>query len=124
GVGQSPQLRTISSDRVRQILSDLRIPAGNDIDSATMTRIADFTSADTMISGQYAKFGDQIQITATLQDLKHQTRKTLKAEAANEKALLPAMGQLAKDIQQNLSLSSDVLQELRAKSFRPSSDSL
>src|SRR5439155_8383725 len=63
-------------------------------------------------------------ITATLQDLKHQTRKTLKAEAANEKALLPAMGQLAKDIQQNLSLSSDVLQELRAKSFRPSSDSL
>jgi len=123
-VGQSPQLRTISSDRVRQILSDLRIPPGNDIDLATMTRIADFTSADTMISGQYAKFGDQIQITATLQDLKHQNRKTLKAEAASEKALLPAMGQLAKDIQQNLSLSSDVLQELRAKSFRPSSNSL
>jgi len=123
-VGQSPQLRAISSDRVRQILSDLRIPAGNDIDAATMTRIADFTSADTMVSGQYAKFGEQIQITATLRDLKRQRNTTLKAEAANEKALLPAMEQLAKDIQQNLSLSSDVLQELRAKSFRPSSNSL
>src|SRR5580765_1733221 len=123
-VGQSPQLRTISSDRVRQILSDLRIPAGNDIDAATMTRIADFTSADMMVSGQYAKFGDQIQITATLRDLKNQKNTSLKAEAADEKALLPAMEQLAKDIQQNLSLSSDVLQELRAKSFRPSSNSL
>jgi len=123
-VGQSPELRTISSDRVRQILSDLRIPTGNDIDAATMTRIADFTSADTMVSGQYVKFGEQIQITATLRDLKRQRNTTLKAEAANENALLPAMEQLAKDIQQNLSLSSDVLKELRAKSFRPSSNSL
>jgi eukaryotic-like serine/threonine-protein kinase len=123
-VGQSPQLRTISADRVRQILSDLRIPAGNDIDAASMTHIADFTSADTMVSGQYVKFGEQIQITATLRDLKRQRNTTLKAEAANEKALLPAMEQLAKDIQQNLSLSSDVLKELRAKSFRPSSNSL
>jgi tetratricopeptide (TPR) repeat protein len=123
-VGQSSQLRTISSDRVRQILSDLRIPPGNDIDTANMTRIADFTSADTMVSGQYAKFGEQIQITATLRDLKRQRNTTLKAEAANEKALLPAITQLAKDVQQNLSLSSDVLQELRAKSFRPSSNSL
>jgi len=123
-VGQSPQLRTISSDRVRQILSDLRIPAGNDIDTASMTHIADFTSADTMVSGQYVKFGEQIQITVTLRDLKRQRKTTLKAEAANEKALLPAMEQLAKDIQQNLSLPSDVLKELRAKSFRPSSNSL
>jgi len=123
-VGQSAQLRMISSDRVHQILSDLRVMPGSEIDPATMSRIADFTSADTVVSGQFAKFGDQIQITATLRDVKNQKNTSLKAEAANEKVLLPALEQLAKNIQQNLSLSSDVLQQLRAKSFRPSSDSL
>jgi len=123
-VGQSAQLRMISSDRVNQILSDLRIGRGGEIDPSTMTRIAEFSSADTLVSGQYAKFGEQIQITATLRDLKHQQNTSLKAEAPNEKALLPALEQMAKEIQQHLALSSDVLKELRAQSFRPSSDSL
>jgi eukaryotic-like serine/threonine-protein kinase len=123
-VGQSAQLRMISPDRVHQILNDLRISASTEIDPATMARIAEFSNADTMVSGQYAKFGDQIQITATLRDLKHQKNTPLKVEAANEKALLPALEQLAESIQQSLSLSSDVVKELRAQSFRPSSDSL
>lgn len=123
-IGQSPQLRMISSDRVHQILSDLRIMPGGEIDPATMNRVADFTSADTIVSGQFAKIGDQIQVTATLRDLKNQKNTSLKAEAANEKVLLLALEQLAKQIQQNLSLSSDVLQQLRAKSFRPSTDVL
>ena len=123
-VGQSPELKMISSGRVSQILSDLRVPPGSEIDAGTMGRIAEVSNADTLVSGQYRKIGDQIQISATLQDLKHQKNTVLKAEAANEKAVLPALEKLAKDIQQSLALSSDVLQELRAKSFRPSSDSL
>jgi eukaryotic-like serine/threonine-protein kinase len=123
-VGQSAQLRLISSDRVHQILNDLRIAPGGEIDSATMNRVADFISADTLVSGQFAKFGDQFQITATLRDLKNQKNSAFKADAADEKALGPALEQLAKQIQQNLALPSDVLQELRAKSFRPSSDVL
>src|SRR5262249_27492102 len=95
-----------------------------EIDPATMNRVADNTSADTLVSGQFAKIGDQIQITATLRDLKNQKNTPLKVEAVNEKALLPALELLAKQIQQNLSLPSDVLQHLRAKSFRPSSDVL
>src|SRR5215467_14418232 len=123
-VGQSAHLRMISSDRVHQILNDLRIPPGSEIDPATMNRVADFTSADTVVSGQFAKFADQIQLTATLRDLKNQKSTTLQAQAANEKALLGALEQLAKKIQANLALPSDVLAELRAKSFRPSSDVL
>jgi serine/threonine protein kinase/Tfp pilus assembly protein PilF len=124
-VGQSAQLRTISPDRLHQVLSDLRISPGNDIDPATMGRIAEFSNADTIVWGQYAKFGDKIRIDATVRDLKHQrTPIPVKAEADNEKALPQAITKLAQTIQQNLSLSSDVLQELRAKSFRPSSNSL
>jgi len=124
-VGESAQLRTISTDRLNQVLSDLRISAGSNIDPTTMRRIAEFSNADTVVWGQYAKFGEQIRIDATLRDLKHQRAPiSLKAEAANEKALLPAIAQLAQAIQQNLALPSEVLQDLRGKSFRPSSDSL
>ena len=123
-VGQSAQLRTISSDRLHQVLSDLQITPSSDIDPATMGRIAEFSNADTLVWGQYAKFGDKIRIDATVRDLKHQRTVPVKAEADNERALLPVIAQLAQSIQQNLSLSSDVLKELQTKSFRPSSNSL
>jgi eukaryotic-like serine/threonine-protein kinase len=123
-VGQSAHLRTISPDRLHQVLSDLQISPGSTIDPTMMGRIAEFSNADTLVWGQYAKFGDQIRIDATVRDLKHQRTIPVKAEAPNEKALLPTIAQLAVSIQQNLSLSSDVLQELRSKSFQPSSNSL
>ena len=34
-------------------------------------RVADFSNADRVVWGQYAKFGDQIRIDATLQDIKN-----------------------------------------------------
>jgi eukaryotic-like serine/threonine-protein kinase len=123
-VGGSAQLRTISSDRMHQVLSDLKITPGSDIDPGTIGRIAEFSNADTMVSGQYAEFDGKIRIDATVRDLKHQRTIQVKAEADNEKALPAAITQLAQTIQQNLSLSSDVVQDLRAKSFRPSSNFL
>jgi len=123
-VGQSTSLRMISSDRVHQVLRDLRVPENAIFDQDTVRRLAEFSSADTVVWGQYVKVGDQIRIDATLRDLKHQHAIALKAEAPNEKGLLPAVAQLAQSIQQNLSLPTDVLQELRSKSFHPSSNSL
>jgi len=122
-VGQSAHLRTISPDRLHQLLSDLRIAPGTAIDPTMVGRIAEFSNADTVVWGQYVKFGEQIRIDATLRDLKRQRTIPVKTEAPNEKGLLPAVAQLAQSIQQNLSLSSDVLEELRAKSFQPSSSS-
>lgn len=123
-LGQSSYLHTVSSDRVNQILHDLRITPDSSIDPDTLRRIAEFTSADTLVSGQYARFGEQIRIDATLQDLKHQRTIPLKAEASNEQGLLSAVAELAKSAQQNLALSADVIKELQAKSFRPSSNSV
>jgi tetratricopeptide (TPR) repeat protein len=123
-MGQSASLRMVSSDRLHQVLKDLRIPENAVFDQDTLRRLAEFSSADTVVWGQYIKVGEQIRIDATLRDLKHQRTIPVKAEAPNEKGLLPAIVQLAQSIQQNLSLSSDVLQELRAKSSHPSSSSL
>jgi eukaryotic-like serine/threonine-protein kinase len=123
-MGQSASLRMISSDRLHQVLRDLRIPENAVFDQDTLKRLAEFSSADTVVSGQYVKIGEQIRIDATLRDLKHERTIPVKVEAANEKALLPAIAQLAQSIQQNLAVSSDVLKELRAKAFHPSSTSL
>ena len=123
-VGQSAGLRTVPADRVHQILKDLRIPANAEFDPGTLQRLAEFSNAQTLVWGQFLKIGDQIRIDATLQDLKRQRTIPVKVEAPSEKELLRAVEQLAQTIQQNLALSPDVLKELRAKSSRPSSNSV
>jgi tetratricopeptide (TPR) repeat protein/predicted Ser/Thr protein kinase len=122
-VGQSAHLRTISPDRLHQVLSDLRITADAAIDPTMVNRIADWTGADTVVWGQYAKFGDQIRVDATLQDLKRDRHVPLKIESVSEKDIPGAVDRLADTIRQNLSVSQDILSELKASSYRPTSNS-
>ena len=122
-VGESSRLHTISPDRLHQILSDLRVAPGASMDPSTVARVAEFSSANIVVSGQYAKFGDQIRIDATVQDLKRNRQVPVKIEAASEKDIPASVDRLAELIRQNLSLSSDVLKELKASSFQPSSKS-
>jgi tetratricopeptide (TPR) repeat protein/predicted Ser/Thr protein kinase len=123
-VGQSAQLHTVSSERLHLILKDLRVPPNADFDSDTLRHLAEFSNADILVWGRYAKFGDQIRIDATLQDLRHDRHVPLKIEAANEKAIPATVDQLADLIRKNLAVSSDVLSELKASSFQPSSQSV
>jgi tetratricopeptide (TPR) repeat protein/predicted Ser/Thr protein kinase len=122
-VGQSAQLRTISPDRLHQILRDLHIPANADLDPETLKRIAELSNADTLVSGQYAKFGDQVRIDAMLVDLKRDRRAPLKIVAANESGIPATVDGLAELIRKNLALTPDVLNELKASSYQPTSKS-
>ena len=124
GVGQSEHLRTVSSDRLHQILKDLRIPSNADFDPDTLRHLAEFSNADILVWGHYAKYGDPIRIDATLHDLRHDRRVALKIEAASEKAIPATVDQLAELIRKNLAVSPDVLKALRASSFQPSSQSV
>jgi eukaryotic-like serine/threonine-protein kinase len=124
GVGQSSRLRTVSSDRLHQILKDLRISSNADLDPQTLRRVAELSNADLMVWGQYAKFGDRIRIDATLLDLKRDRRSPLKIEAPSEKEIPATVDGLAELIRKNLSVSSDVVKELKASSFQPSSKSV
>ena len=122
-VGQSARLRTISPERLHQVLSDLRITPGSSVDPTMVGRIAEFSNADTLVWGQYAKFGGQIRIDATLQDLKHDRSVPIKIEGVDEKDIPSAVDRLAASIRNNLAFSSDVINELKASSFQPSSRS-
>ncbi len=123
-VGQSAKLRTISPDRLHQVLADLQVSPNVALDTPTLLRVAQFSNADTLVWGQYAKFGDQIRIDATVQDLKHDRRVPLKVEIATEKDVPGGVDRMAESIRQNLGMSPDVLQELQASSFQPTSTSL
>ena len=123
-IGQSSHLRTVPPDRMQQVVHDLRISANAPVDSSTLGRVAEFTNADTLVWGQFTRLGDQIRIDATLQDRKHNRTVKVKSEAANEKDLSQAVDRLAAQIRQNLSLSSDLVKELQAQSFKPASTSV
>ena len=124
GVGQSNRLRTVSSVRLHQILTDLRVPPNAPLDSDTLRQIAKLSDANILIWGQYAKSGEQIRIDATLVDLKRDRRTPLKIEAASEKEIPATVDGLAELIRKNLAVSSDVLKELKASSFQPTSKSV
>lgn len=123
-VGQTQSLRTVSPERVSQILSDLRIQPGSRIDPTTLTRVAEFSNADTVISGRYLKLGARIRIDAAVQNLQDGRNVSLSADAPNEDALLDTIRGLAGEVQANLGLSRDIVAELRAATFRPSSESI
>ena len=123
-VGQSSHLRTVSPDRVQQVFHDLRIAPNSNVDSSMLGRVAEFTNADTLVWGQYTKLGDRIRIDATLQDRKHNRTVQVKSEAASQQDLSAAVDRLAGMIRQNLALSSDLVKELQAQSFKPTSTSV
>ncbi len=123
-VGQSARLRTVSPNSLHQIFTDLRISSATVLDPATIRRVADFSKADRVLWGQYAKFGDQIRIDATLQDIKNDRTVPLKIDVPSEKEIPGAIDRLAESIRQKLALPEDVLKELKASSFQPTSRSV
>ncbi|MGA7515235.1 MAG: tetratricopeptide repeat protein [Candidatus Sulfotelmatobacter sp.] len=123
-VGQSARLRTVSPTSLHQIFTDLRLSSATVLDPATIRRVADFSNADRVVWGQYAKFGDQIRIDATLQDIKNDRTIPLKIDVQSEKEIPGAIDRLAESIRQKLALPENVLKELKATSFQPSSKSI
>jgi len=122
-VGQSEHLKTVSPESLRQVYTDLRLTAGSTIDDAMLKRIAGFTTADNVVSGQYVRLGDQVNIEVTLQDLKDGRTTTLKASAA-EKDLPTAIASLAESVRKSLSLSSADRKAASAQSFQATSTSV
>jgi len=123
-IGQSAQLRTVSPTSLHQIFTDLRISSDTVLDPATIHRVADFSSAERVVWGQYAKFGDKIRIDATLEDIKNDRSVPLKIEIPSEKEIPGAIDQLAESIRQKLALPDNVVKELKANSFQPNSTSV
>lgn len=123
-IGQSASFRTVSPDRLHDILSALGIGPDATLDSNMLHRVAEFTGADMLLWGQYVKIGGQIRIDARLDDLARQRSLPLKVEAQSDNALLGAVHQLAKSVQQDLTLAPSSIRQMQASAFTPTSHSV
>ena len=123
-IGVSPHLRTVPLDRVRQILSDLKLGPEANLDPATIRRLSTHSNAGLVLYGQYSKLGQQIRIDATLHDVEHQRETPLNVVAEGQEGLLAAISELAGKLRGNLDLSGEAIRELEAASFRPSTESI
>ena len=123
-IGQSEGFRTVSPDRLHEVLSALGIAPDTQIDSGLLARVAGLTDADMVLWGQYVKAGGQIRIDARLEDLAHQRTIPLKVEAQDENALLGSVDQLAKSVQRDLALAPKAVREMQASAFTPTSKSV
>jgi tetratricopeptide (TPR) repeat protein len=123
-LGQSSRFRTIPSGRLNQVLHDLRIAPNATLAPAELARVADLSSARSVVWGQITRFGNAIRIDATLQDLEREQTVPLNAMAPNEGGLLTAVSQLAEGVRQSLARgSADVLNELTSSAWKPSTSS-
>jgi eukaryotic-like serine/threonine-protein kinase len=124
-LGEAKHIRMIPSQRLQEVLNDLRIDPNSNLSPSELARIAGLVNAGSVLWGQYVKFGDEIRIDATLQDLEQRQTTPLKARAANDAMLLDAVAQLAGSVQQELAKgSAEVLQQLQASAWRPTTNSL
>ncbi len=124
-VGQSASLRTVSADRLHEVLQDLHLGTDSPLDTQSIKHVAEFSNAQTIVWGQYVRSGGQIRVEATLQNLKQGTPPVkLQVEAPTEKDLLAATDQLAQKIRDNLTLSPEIVKELQQNAFRPTSKSV
>jgi tetratricopeptide (TPR) repeat protein/predicted Ser/Thr protein kinase len=123
-IGQTEGFRTVSPDRLHEVLNALGVTPGTQIDSGLLGRVAGLTDADMVLSGQYVKAGGQIRIDARIEDLAHQRTIPLKVEARDENALLGSVDQLAKSVQHNLELAPKAVREMQASAFTPTSKSV
>jgi tetratricopeptide (TPR) repeat protein/predicted Ser/Thr protein kinase/TolB-like protein len=123
-VGQSATLRSVSGDRLLQVLGDLRLAPGAQVEEVTLRRIAELANADTVVWGQFAGLGDAIRIDATVRDFERHDTQTVSVEAGSEAELLDAVHDLAEQVRNSLALSRSGRRELERQAFVPSSSSI
>jgi tetratricopeptide (TPR) repeat protein/predicted Ser/Thr protein kinase len=107
-IGQAQRVRVVSASHLQQVLHDLHVSPQSQIDLSTLQHIAEFTNADTVVYGQYAKFGDQIRLQATIYDLKRARNYEIKKEIRSEKDLLKGLEDLASEIRAKVSTDTEV----------------
>jgi eukaryotic-like serine/threonine-protein kinase len=123
-IGQSAHLRSVSPARLQQVLSDLHISPDSQMDISTLKRVADFVGADTVVFGQYQKFGEQVRINSTVFDLRQDRKSEIQTDAASEKDLLGSLDKLAEEVRQKLAATPEILKELQAHSQHISTTSV
>jgi serine/threonine protein kinase/tetratricopeptide (TPR) repeat protein len=116
-VGTSAGIHLVSQSRLQQVLGDLRISAQQQLDLSQLRRIAEITNADTVVTGNYVKLGNQIRINSTVYDgiLKGDQQFNIVTNVAGDQNnLVSSISQLSLDVRDKLASNPDMLKELES----------
>ena len=117
-IGQSPHLHLVSADRLQDVMRDQHILPEPQVGASTLRSVKDATGAETVISGQLVKVGDQFRIDTTVHDLKNDRDIHLATDAFSKKDFTGTLDKLAEQIRERLAATPDILKELKASSSR------
>jgi eukaryotic-like serine/threonine-protein kinase len=123
-IGQSAHSHLISSGRLQDALRDLRISPAPQMDTSTLRGIKEATGAETVISGELVRAGDQFRINASVHDLKNGRDIPVSTDAASLKDLPQAVAKLAGQLREKLAATPDILKELQAGAAHVLTDSV
>ena len=93
-----PSVRVVPLDRLNGVLADLHLGAGAAFDAPTIRSIADYLSADTVVSGSFVKLGASSRVDLTVTQPGTGAEAHVKVEATDEAELLGIVGHLAAEI--------------------------
>ena len=116
-IATSAGIRLVSQSRLQQVLGDLKIsPQQQQLDLSQLRRIKEIINADRVVTGKYAKLGDQIQINTTVYDLKDggERQFNIVTNVAGENKLLESISQLSLDVRDKLATNPQMLEALES----------
>ena len=112
-LSQSPDIEVLPTDRLVQILGDLRRQDDRVVSFDTVQQIAKRAGVKTVVLGSYVKAGDTIRINLKLQDAASGHLVTSeRVEAAGESNLFPTVDDLTKRIKARFAVASDPTKSL------------
>jgi tetratricopeptide (TPR) repeat protein len=123
-IGVSPQVRMVTADRMQQVLGDLHITANSKVDVATMKQAANYTTAQTVIFGQFIKAGNAIRIDTTVLHVADGAESTIRTVVPDQSQLFGSVDNLAGELRTRLTADPKVLSELKAHAMRPTTTSV
>ncbi len=101
-LGHAGGVHVVQPDRLFRILKDLRIPPDAELDASAERRLNDFSKADVLVVGRYARLGPNIRLEATLRGTGRETPVMITQDAPDESRLPEAVSALVASIQRDV----------------------
>ena len=122
-LGEASGLRIVPSERLSQILSDLRIAPNTEIESGMLERVSQFSNAELLVAGQFARFGSAVRLEARLR-AKDRAEISVNSEAAADADIPQAVKQLASALRERLAAAPAAAGSARSALPGPTSSSM
>ncbi|MBD3366654.1 MAG: tetratricopeptide repeat protein [Candidatus Eisenbacteria bacterium] len=97
-LAHTPTVRVVTPERLNEVLSDLRLENTALFDAVTVRSIAEYVSADAVVSGSYVKLGSTTRVDVLVSQPATGTEARVKVEAADDEELLASIAHIAAEV--------------------------